>query len=91
MRSKSWSAICRERVNSYVQQINRGENDACIAWAISNLANSYRPNIFKYRTAKLFRRAIHTSKVHENPKAAQSYKDYVEEIIEIYGFDARYV
>lgn len=89
MRSYSWSNLCRARCEKYVQQINQG--NACIAWAITDLSHSYRPNIFKYRTAKLLRRAIKTSRIKENPIAAENYRNYIKEIIEIYGFDARYV
>jgi len=74
VRSRSWSDYCRERVASYVRQINRGKNGACIAWAFDNLANSYRPPIFRYRTAKLLRRAIKAGKVKENPAAVREYQ-----------------
>ena len=59
---KSWSELCRERVNSYIWQINNRES-ATIEWAVQNLRNSYRPPIFRYRCAKLLRRAIKNGRI----------------------------
>lgn len=87
---KSWSVICRKRVNYYINQINKSDYMACIQWAVENLSHSYRPTIFKIRCAKMLRRAIKNRKIKENPIAVQNYHNYVNEIKEIYGFDARW-
>lgn len=93
--SPSWSELCRKRVQKYASQINHArveDNDiACIEWCIDDLTNSYHPNIFKYRTAKLLRRAIHEGKIKDNPECVENYHNWIDEIIQIYGFDARYI
>ena len=90
---KSWSQLCRERIAMYAYAIKNAKNeeDYCIQKAWDNLSHSYRPTIFKIRCAKLLRKAILRGDIKENSVAAENYRNYVNEIKEIYGFDARWV
>lgn len=80
MRSPSWSEVCRERCASYIRQINNG--DATIEWAFYNLSCSYRPRLFRERTAKLLRRAIRSGRVHEHENAVVEWNKERKEVFE---------
>lgn len=79
MRSRSWSDYCRERVMSYKRQIESPAGNACIEWAVRNLANSYRPNIFKYRTAKMLGRMYRAGKIKNDPERSRVFLSVMKE------------